>query len=175
MADCEFCELIKGKLNKIYEDEQIFVMHAPKPASVGHVLVLPKEHYMIIEQIPDFVLGEIFEKVNKISTAVFEGIGAQGTNIIVQNGVAAGQSHSHFIIHVIARREGDGLDFQWQPKQLSEEEMSTVELKLKEASKEIGAFEEKPKPPIEMKKEVKKIKEGKEEINYMIKQLERIP
>lgn len=176
MTECEFCTLMKGKMNKIYEDDQIFVMHAPKPAAFGHVLVLPKKHAMIIEQIPDFEVGEIFEKVNKISTAVFESLGAQGTNIILQNGVAAGQNHSHLMIHVIPRKEGDGIDFTWQPKQLSEEEMSTVEIKLKELTKNIGAFDEKPTAPVEMDKEIEQIKgdDGDEE-NYLIKQLRRIP
>lgn len=175
MADCEFCEMIKQKKNIIYEDDQIFVMHAPKPASIGHVLVLPKEHVMIIEQMHDYTVAEIFQKINKISTAVFESLGAHGTNIIVQNGVAAGQNCSHLMIHVIARREGDGIDFTWQPRQLSEEEMSTVELKLKELTKNIGGFEKKPAKPIELKTEVKKIKEDDNEENYMIKQLQRIP
>ena len=177
MPDCEFCQFIKGKLNKVYEDKQIYVMHAPKPATFGHLLVLPKEHAMIIEQIPDYDVADIFEKVNKISTAVFESIGAQCTNIILQNGVAAGQNHSHFMIHVIPRREGDGLDFNWEPKQLSQEEMSTVELKLKDATKNIGSFEQKPAKPINIDKKTEQIKEGKkgDEVNYLIKQLERIP
>jgi len=139
------------------------------------VLVLPKEHVMIIEQMHDYDIAEIFQKVNKISTAVFESLGAHGTNIIVQNGVAAGQSSSHLMIHVIARREGDGIDFAWQPKQMSEEEMSTVELKLKEFTKNIGGFEKRPAKPIELKTEIKKIKEDEKEENYMIKQLQRIP
>jgi len=176
MVECEFCELIKKKSNLIYEDDQIFLMHAPKPAGMGHVIALPKEHVMIIEQLQDYDVAEIFQKINKISTAVFESLGAHGTNIIVQNGVAAGQSNSHMMIHVIARREGDGIDFTWQPKQLSEEDMSTVELKLKEATKNIGGFDKKPEKPIEITKDIKKIKdEPDKEENYLIKQLRRIP
>ncbi len=177
MTECDFCTLIKGKKNKIYEDEQIFVMHAQKPATFGHIIVLPKKHYMIIEQVPDFEVAEIFAKINKISIAIFEGVGAQGTNIMLQNGVAAGQQSSHLMIHIIPRRENDGIGLMWPPKQMSEEEMSTIELKLKEAAKDIGAFEKEPPKPIVMKKDVEEIKqapEGEEE-NYMIKQLERIP
>lgn len=178
MADCEFCSLISQKKNKVYEDEQIFVMHAPKPATFGHLLVLPKNHYMIIEQMPDYEVGEMFEKVNKISTAVFENIGAQGTNIILQNGVAAGQTSSHLMIHIIPRREGDNLNLAWQPKQLSEEEMSTVELQLKDFTNNIGSFEKKPSKPVEVKtEEVEQISEDDdgEGENYLIKQLRRIP
>lgn len=179
MEGCEFCSIIEKKLNMVYEDSQIYVMHAPKPASSGHMLVLPKQHWMIIEQIPDYEVSEIFEKVNKISTAVFEAAGAQGTNIIVQNGVAAGQSSSHFIIHVIPRREGDGLSLSWQPRQIGDDEMSTVELKLKDAAKDIGSFEKRPAKPVEEKKEPEKmiIDERRPDSaeNYLIKQLERLP
>jgi diadenosine tetraphosphate (Ap4A) HIT family hydrolase len=125
---------------------------------------------------PDYEVGEMFGKVNKISTAVFESMGAQGTNIMLQNGVAAGQNFSHLMVHVIPRREGDSINLMWPPKQLSEEEMSTVELKLKEGAKDIGEFKKKAPKPIEMDKEAEQIKqpEGDEE-NYLIKQLERIP
>ena len=62
----------------------------------------------------------------------------------------------------------------WQPKQLSEEEMSTVELKLKDECKNIGAFEkEKPKPKELPRPE--EVKEAEEEINYLLKQLKRMP
>jgi len=175
MTDCEYCELMKKKANLIYEDEQIYIMHAPKPASIGHVLVLPKQHVMIIEELQDYDVADIFKKINKVSTAVFESLGAHGTNIIVQNGVAAGQNSSHMMIHVIARRENDGLDFNWAPRQLSEEEMSTVELKLKDFTKNIGTFDSRPAKPIEMDKEVKQISSDEKEENYLIKQLRRIP
>ncbi len=67
------------------------------------------------------------------------------------------------------------MDFAWQPKQLSDEEMSTVELKLKEEAKCIGIFEqEKPKPK-EITTNVEEVKEEKDEINYLLKQLERLP
>ena len=104
--------------------------------------------------------------------AVFEILQAKGTNILIQNGVAAGQKTNHFMVHIIARKENDGLDFQWQSKQLNEEEMSTIELKLKEGTKGIGNFEKEEKKPVKIDKEIERI--DKEE-NYLIKQLNRIP
>ena len=102
--------------------------------------------------------------------------GAAGTNIILQNGVAAGQEIPHICVHIIPRNEGDGLDFQWEPKRLTEEQMSAVELKVKEASGEVGKFEDKEKKkPIKIEKKVKKVKADDDKENYMIKQLERIP
>ena len=173
---CVFCQVVKGKakLEKVYEDDKIVAVLHPRPAAKGHVLIFSKKHYNILEQIPDFEIGEIFKKVNKISIAAFEGVKAQGTNIIVQNGVAAGQEIPHVSVNIIPRRENDGINFQWQPKQLTEEEMSTVELTLKKEAEGIGGFQkEEKKAPIKLDKKAEKLKADEE--NYLIKKLQRIP
>lgn len=173
---CLFCQAVKGKtkLEKIYEDDKIVAVLHPRPAARGHVMVFSKKHYNILEQVPDFEVGEIFKKINKISIAAFEGVKAQGTNIIVQNGVAAGQEVPHVSVHIIPRTENDGLNFQWQPKQLTEEEMSTVELQLKKEAETIGDFKkEEKKEPVEIEKKAKKLKV--DENNYLVKKLTRIP
>ena len=170
---CEICDLIKSKKGKLYEDEKVIALIAPKPATVGHVIITPKKHVPILEQVPDYVASELFAKANKISMALFEGLGAQGTNLLIQNGVAAGQKHNHLLIHVMPRRENDGIDFMWKPKQLSEEEMSTIEMKIKDETKGIGSFEKEPEKKITI--EEKKPEEISEEEDYMLKQLERLP
>ena len=176
-STCIFCRTVEGKtkLEKVYEDEKLLAVLHPTPSAKGHILVFPKKHYQIVEQMPDYEIGNLFQKINKLSIAAFEGVKAQGTNIIIQNGVSAGQKIPHVCVHVIPRIENDGLNFQWQPKQLSEEEMSTVELKVKEETANIGGFEtEEKKEPIQLEEKREKIKEGEEE-NYLIKQLRRIP
>ena len=173
---CILCQAAKGKskLEVVYEDDSCIAVMHPKPAAKGHIIVFSKTHYNIVEQIPDYELGDLFKKSNKISSAVFESVGAQGTNIMIQNGVAAGQEIPHVAIHIIPRSQNDGLDFQWPPKQLTEEEMSTVELTLKKESESIGEFQkEKKAKPVQVDK--KKIKKLSGEENYMIKQLNRIP
>ena len=85
-----------------------------------------------------------------MSTTLFERMQVNGTNVIAQNGIAAGQKIAHFAINVIPRTENDGLGFNWQPVELSEEELATVELQLKEESKSIGDFEKEEKKPIKV-------------------------
>lgn len=173
--DCRYCqEMLSGK-KKVYEDDKVFALVSDSPSAYGHVLVMPKEHYPIIEQVPDFIVSHAFRIANKISIAAFEALHVQGTNILVSNGVAAGQDAAHFMIHVIPRREGDGLNLQWTPKQLSEEEMSTVELQLKEQTKTIGQFQQEKTAPIEIKESREKIKGGEGEDNYLIRKIRRIP
>lgn len=144
---CLVCQIAAGRIpsKKIYEDDLSLAVLDVNGANPGHCFVFPKNHYPIIEQVPDAEIGKLFQVSNKISTAIFESLGAQGTNIFVANGVPAGQTVAHFTINIIPRNENDGINLQWQPKQLSEEEMSTVELKLKEQAKNVGHFEQEKK------------------------------
>jgi len=176
-ADCPVCQLIAKGNNILYEDEKIVALLEEQPMASGHIIVTTREHYPIIEQVPDFIIDKVFQMTNKLSTIVFDALGCQGTNIIVNNGIAANQETPHFIVNIIPRRENDGVDFAWKPKQLSEEEMSTVELNIKEQTQSIGAFEEEKEKPIEIKddKEVISESDESEEDNYQIKQLRRVP
>lgn len=170
---CEICSLIKKGAKKIFEDDNIIAILHTRPASIGHILVMPKAHYPIIEQVPDYVVSNLFKIVNRISMIAFEVLKIQGTNLIITNGVAAGQKYNHFMVNIIPRGQGDGLNFQWKPKQLTEEEMSTAELQIKEHTKNIGGFEKEPEAPVEIKGEAEIIPDDQE--NYLIKQLRRIP
>jgi histidine triad (HIT) family protein len=172
MSDCLYCQLMQGK--KIFEDNKLCAVLHPAPTAPGHILLFSKEHKPIFENIADFDIGQMFVVANKLSTAAFETLSSQGTNIIIQNGVAADQKIPHFAINIIPRRENDGLNLLWQPKQLNEEEMSTVELQLKEAAKNLGEIEKEPRKPINLDKPVLEIKPSKGQ-NYLIKQLLRIP
>lgn len=169
---CDLCALLKGPL--LYEDASIAAMLAPKPASVGHVIVAPKQHHVILEQVPDKITGELFTVANRISIALFEGLGVQGTNVLVQNGPAAGQITPHVRVDIIPRQENDGINLLWQPRQLSEEEMSTVEMRLKEAILPLGQEPQKEEKKEEPKPEPKKEMKMDDE-NYLIKSLRRIP
>ncbi|MBI4143811.1 HIT domain-containing protein [Candidatus Woesearchaeota archaeon] len=142
MADCPVCTE-----KKTYEDENIAMLTA------GSVtLVVPKQHYPIMEQTPDFIIEKMFIHANHTLLQMFEK-GAQGANLIITNGVSAGQTLPHFAMQLIERKENDGLFPLWNPRKLDEETMGAIELKLKEACQNIGVWEEQPKP--EEKKEEK--------------------
>lgn len=173
--DCILCQIISGEVpsKKIYEDDSMLAVLDVNGSSPGHCFIMPKEHHTILEQVPDQLIGSMFAVANKISSAVFESLNIQGTNIFIENGVAAGQNIAHFIIQVIPRNDNDGVNLQLQPKQLSEEEMSTVELKLKEETKDIGYFEKAEKKKAAAKREPEEIIDDEED--YLIKSLRRIP
>lgn len=141
--NCLLCQIIDGKVpsKKIYEDDKVIAILDINGANPGHSFVIPKNHYPIMEQIPDEEIENLFNVANKVSSAIFENLNVQGTNIFITNGVPAGQTVAHFMIHVIPRKENDGISLTWEPKQLSEEEMSTIELKIKEQAGSIGISE----------------------------------
>jgi histidine triad (HIT) family protein len=173
MAECNICRMIEtNTLKKIYEDETMVGCLSDEPAAEGHILIIPKKHYPIIEQIPDFEFGKIMSVANKISISLFEILHVQGTNIFVQNGVGAGQKHSHSIINIIPRMPNDSINLNWQPKQLTEEEMSTVELKIKEQIKTVGYFEREKQKPVDLDRKPEVISD---EEDYLVKSLRRIP
>lgn len=171
---CIVCKIIGGEIpaKRIYEDEDILAILDFNGANPGHSFVIPKQHIPILEQIPSHLIGKLFNVANKISSAIFDALKVQGTNIFVANGIPAGQKVAHFMINIIPRKENDNINIQWQPKQLSEEEMSTVELKIKEEVGGIG-IEEAPKAAQEKAEPVSKEVSGED--NYLIKQLRRIP
>ena len=172
MPECEYC-LLAEKGDKIFEDEKVFAVMSPRKAAAGHVLVIPKEHFAILEQVPDFTIGKLFSLANKISTKIFESLNSHGTNIIVENGISAGQKVPHLSINVIPRSENDGMGFAWESEEISEDDMSTAELQLKEHTGDIGGFEkgEKKELKIERKEETLDLDDD----NYLIRQLRRIP
>ena len=163
-------QMLSRRMGTLFEAKHCVAMVAPAPSSPGHVWIVSKDEYPILEQTPDFVVAEMFVVANRVAMALFEALGVQGTTMLMQNGTGAGQSLPHVMLHVIPRSENDGLALQWQPKQLDEESMSTVELKLKEEAKSVGVFEKEKAKPLEEKR----AEEVKTE-DYRTKALRRIP
>ncbi len=155
---CIFCQIIAGKVHsrKIYEDDTSLVILDVNPANPGHMLIMPKEHYSIMPQIPDSQLSHIFSVAKALSNAALRALETQGSNIIVANGVAAGQKAQHFMAHLIPRMGNDGIKFELPQKTLAEDELKKISGIL---SKALGAkFEEKRKaaavPILPQKKEL---------------------
>jgi len=174
MTECLFCDIQKDKSRLLYENDKAVIAMHPSPFTKGHLLVIPKAHIPIMEQLPDELASELFILANKASIAQFEALHVLGTNILIENGLGAGQSIAHFSISVIPRSDKDGLDFNWAPKMLSEEQMSTVEMTLKEQLEKPQEKESEEKTEPKKKEEKNVLKEEKGKTNYLIRQLDRL-
>lgn len=168
---CPICEQIEKGKHVLFSNESIAVILHPEPSAIGHMLVVPKKHYPIIEQVPDFTMGEMMLVANKSLMALFESIRAEGTNIIIQNGIGAGQKYPHCAIELIPRTQNDGLNLQWKPTQIDPQLMDQAEAQIKERTKIIGEFEK----PQEKRQKIEKVEEVKPEEDYLIKQFEKLP
>ena len=126
--DCIFCKLANGvfETNKIYEDDDFTVILDAGPATRGHALIIPKEHYANIYELPEDLAGKAFKLAKKLATHMTDKLNCDGFNILQNNNEAAGQSVFHFHIHLIPRYNGDGAFTQWKPGSPEAEELKKI-------------------------------------------------
>lgn len=143
--NCIFCHIAAGRVQSkiVYEDPRTIAVLDINPASLGHILILPKDHYVIMPQAPDEEIVHLFGVAKKLSEVVLKSLKAKGTTIFVANGSYAGQKAPHFMIHVIPRKEGDGLEnLNIAQKKITEDQLEKVRLKLKKKINEMFNIEE---------------------------------
>ena len=126
--NCIFCKLSNNifPTNKIYEDNDFTVILDAGPATRGHALILPKEHYANIYEIPDELLVKAALLAKKMAVMLTERLHCDGFNIVQNNGETAGQSVFHFHIHLIPRYKNDGQHILWKPGKPSDDELKAI-------------------------------------------------
>ena len=110
MNDCIFCKIIKREIpsNKIYEDDNVYAFLDINPVNPGHTLVVPKDHYELLEDMPDDLLADVIKAVKKINIAIKKALDTDSTNIGLNNGKSAGQLVPHMHFHIMPRFKNDG-------------------------------------------------------------------
>lgn len=126
--NCIFCKLANGEIptNSIYEDDNYKVILDMSPATKGHALILPKDHYRNIYEIPDEKAGEAFALASKLAKEMTDKLGAEGFNIVQNNEEVAGQTVFHLHIHLIPRYRTDNQKISWNPTSPSAEELTDI-------------------------------------------------
>ena len=126
--DCIFCKLANGVIptNSLYEDDVVKVIFDAGPASSGHVLILPKEHFDNVYSLDDDTAAHIFQVAVKVAKALKEGLDLEGLNIVQNNGEIAGQTVFHFHMHIIPRYKGDTVNVGWKPGEVTDEEIEKI-------------------------------------------------
>ncbi len=120
--DCIFCKIAAGEIPSatLYEDEDFRVILDIEPASKGHALILPKEHYANLYELDDEIAAKVLVLAKKLVTALKDILGCDGYNIVQNNGKAAGQTVFHYHMHLIPRYEKDNVRIGWTPGKLNE-------------------------------------------------------
>ena len=134
-SNCLFCKIANGEIpsSTIYEDEDFRVILDLGPASRGHALILPKNHYQDVCALDEAVAAKALPLAAKIGAAMKKALGCSGFNVVQNNGKSAGQTVFHFHIHVIPRYDGGPEMVTWKPGEETGEELAqTAELIKKE-------------------------------------------
>lgn len=113
--DCVFCKILRGEIpsTKVLETEDAVVFLDIHPVNLGHVLVVPKEHHASLLDLPDHVSAHVGSLLPRVCRAVRSATGADGFNVIVNNGRAAGQTVDHGHWHIIPRFHDDAVHWPW--------------------------------------------------------------
>lgn len=133
--NCIFCKILEGEIPSftVYEDELFKVIMDRFPAAPGHVLIIPKKHHENIFDMPANVATAIYPLARKMARVLKEAVGAEGINIVQNNGEAAGQAVFHFHLHVIPRHKADGVQINRTSNgDTTLEELEVVAKKIKE-------------------------------------------
>lgn len=109
MAACTFCSILAGELpaHVVLDDDEVLAFLDVRPLFPGHVLVVPRDHVETLPDLPAALVGPYFERVQRLSVAVRDATGAQGSFVAMNNVVS--QSVPHLHTHVVPRTKGDGL------------------------------------------------------------------
>lgn len=126
--DCIFCKIANGEIpsKTLYEDDEFRVILDLGPATRGHALVLPKEHAADLFSLPEKTASDAMALARKMAIKMREKLHCDGLNLIQNNGETAGQTVSHFHLHIIPRYQGDGQKIGWVPGKCTQEELEEV-------------------------------------------------
>ena len=118
MPDCIFCKIVAGGIpsTKVHEDDVCLVFMDIGPLSPGHTLVVPKKHYEMIWDMPEAEAAHLGGLIPRLAAAVKGAVGAEGINLLQNNGRTSGQEVMHVHFHLIPRRAADGLGYRWPAK-----------------------------------------------------------
>jgi len=135
VTDCLFCDIVAGTVPAqiVLDDDVAVAFLDARPVFKGHTLIVPRQHYETLPDLPVGLVGPLFARVRRLSAAVLPAFGAQGSFVALNNTVS--QSVPHLHVHVVPRTRGDGLrGFFWpRVKYASDEEADDYASRLRDA------------------------------------------
>ncbi len=132
--NCIFCKIINGEIpsHVLYEDEQFKVILDVNPATKGHALILPKEHYANLYELSEETAADAMKLAQRMMRKMTEKLDCDGFNIVQNNGEAAGQTVFHFHMHLIPRYKNDGEILKYIAGDPGQEELERIKKTLTE-------------------------------------------
>lgn len=133
-ADCIFCKIANGEIpsKTLYENQDFRVILDLGPATKGHALILPKEHFDNVFELPENTAANVMVLAKKMAAVMTEKLQADGFNLVQNNGETAGQTVMHFHMHLIPRYQEDGQSIGWTAGTVSDEELEKIKQQITE-------------------------------------------
>jgi histidine triad (HIT) family protein len=133
--NCVFCKIIKGEIpcHAVYREARVLAFLDVGPLAPGHVLLVPTEHVVTMDEASPEMAAALGAALPKLTRAVRETTASTGVNVLQNNGRSAGQEVQHLHIHIIPRKEGDGLGYRWNASKYAEGEAESIRQKLERA------------------------------------------
>lgn len=115
MEECIFCKIVSGKAKswKIYEDNDVYAFLDINPVSEYHTLVIPKNHYTNIFDVPETELLKVMAAVKRLSALYRDTLGINNLQILNSSGQEAQQDVFHVHFHLVPRTKDDGQNIVW--------------------------------------------------------------
>jgi histidine triad (HIT) family protein len=133
--DCRFCRIVAGDepSHVVFEDDRTLAFLDNRPLFPGHALLVPREHYETLGELPDQLVSPLFESARLLSVAIPKAMRKPGSFVAMNNVVS--QSVPHLHVHVVPRKQKDGLrGFFWpRTKYESEDQMREVAERVRKA------------------------------------------
>jgi len=131
--DCIFCKIVAGDVpsEKLLEDTFSLAFMDIGPVSPGHALLIPREHFATIDQMPEELSGRMLANLPRVVCAIREATNCEGVNVLQNNGSIAGQLVEHVHFHIIPRNPGGRFQFNWPAGEYSEGQMGQLAEKIR--------------------------------------------
>ena len=128
LANCTFCKIVAAEItaNIVFQDDLSLAFLDHRPLFPGHCLLVPKEHFETLGDLPLKLVGPLFVNAQLMVSAVERALGAEGTFVAMNNRVS--QSVPHFHVHIVPRRRKDGLKGFFWPRNKYRDETEIVEV-----------------------------------------------
>lgn len=126
--NCIFCKIANGEIpsRTLYEDDDFRVILDLNPATKGHALILPKNHFKNLYEIDDDVASKVLPLAKKMAAVMTEKLSCDGFNVVQNNNEVAGQTVFHFHVHLIPRYDDDNQSLVMKPIGMTAEEIDGV-------------------------------------------------
>ncbi len=126
--NCIFCKIANGEIpsRTLYEDNDFRVILDLAPATKGHALILPKNHYKNLYEIEEETAAKVMPLAKKMAVEITQKLGCDGFNLMQNNNEIAGQTVFHFHMHLIPRYNNDNQNLVMKPRQATDEELDAV-------------------------------------------------